>query len=162
MTDYTQLIERLRIVGGVGDEAAQAIEALQARVLELTENLEQKENGSLGRKFYEEMSYRLQRERDVEAAERDAALAKLKELEAQPSPTALELMTEYSNGKQWAQEHLLSEAAINAAAAVLADGYWQHATPQSKLVYASHAREMIVAALKEGLRATLHQRRQCA
>lgn len=113
MDDYTQLIERLNwlLPDAIGGEAAQALEALQARVAdaermkkyysdycnltaaardalqaqvtELTENLEQKENGPLGRKFYEEMSYRLQRERDVEAAERDAAVAKLRELETQ-------------------------------------------------------------------------------
>lgn len=70
---------------------------------------------------------------------------------AQTSTTALELMTSYSDGKQWAQENLLSEAAIDAAAAVLADGYWQHATPDSKIIYQKHARAMLEAAIAGGV-----------
>ena len=97
--DYTQLIERLRLAARndsvfgddvrehASEQAANKIEALQERVTEL-----------------EDDAFVLRGMLRLAHGERDAALAKLRELEAQPSPTALELMTEYSNGKQWALE----------------------------------------------------------
>ena len=134
MTDYTQLIERLKdadaetvMTTAILEDATDALEALQELVTEL-EDVALVSRGMLR----------------LAHGERDEALEKLKELEAQEpiafytpermdgfipasvrikkdgssnapqlplyarpipaQPTALELMREYSNGKQWALE----------------------------------------------------------
>lgn len=87
MTDYTQLIERLRIVGGVGDEAAQAIEALQARCVELQTEVykatHRADSFETTNETLKHMKAALQVSADKYEAERDAALAKLAEVEGQ-------------------------------------------------------------------------------
>jgi hypothetical protein len=97
MTDYTQLIEQLMDEpGGLSQPAADAIEALQLKVRELNQEVKAK-------------TYQL----GIAHAARDSLLEKL----AAKSPTALELMKSYSDGKQWALEEAakVCDAQVNKA-----------------------------------------------
>lgn len=100
--------------------------ALQARCVELQTEVykatHRADSFETTNETLKHMKAALQVLADKYEAERDAALAKLKELEAQPSPTALELMREYSNGKQWALEEAAKVCEENAKIADMEHG----------------------------------------